>query len=411
MNDQIIAEILVRLPPKSVYRFRAVSKSWNKLTSQPYFIKKYDSRQRPPDGVGLLSLFGDFYCPCNFSHSKNRKKSVEYHSLDLEVSGMFLEPVKFINSSNGLILCSQGGWYEEGYLVLNPVTKRSVSLPPLPPSSSSKLHSSIGLMCIENKSQLSAKYIVVQTGYHVLSGSEKGTLMTVTYSSETGVWVEAKLRVITDVADAAEVAKEDIYLSMFRVPPLVMNGVFHWYDYWTNIGTLTLALYRPDSEAAVLDFRSYDGFGNNNPLYGSSALTRSSIYNGDVLWFALVISETMRVFMLPKGNEQWVLVHTISVESLWQNDTALVTSSGMRSGGKIFLNGLVQVNDKKTPVALIRRKETGRVFLYDMGTKAVQSLPYQGRPVRTEWGDIVHGPEFLAHYPYLQPSSLSTFAL
>ncbi|CAH9132187.1 unnamed protein product [Cuscuta epithymum] len=407
MNDQILAEILVRLPPKSVYRFRAVSKSWNELISHPYFIKKYDSRQRLPDGVGLLSLFGDSYCPCSFSHSKKRKKSLEYHSLDLEVSGMFLEPVKFINSSNGLILCSRGGWYEQGYLVLNPVTKRSVFVPLAPPSWCTLR--SIGLMCEENKTQLSAKFIVVLNDDPVLSESEEATLPILTYSSETGVWAATKLSVIPAAA-----AKDDIcFRSVFRHHPLVMNGVFHWYHYWSDTGTLSLALYRPHGEAAVLDFRSYDGFGNNNPLYGSSALTRSSIDNGDILWFALVDvgRETMRVFVLPKGSQGWVSVYTISVESLWRNDMALVSSTRMGSRGQIFLNGLVPVNNKKTPVAVIRREESGRVFLFDVDTKAVQPLPYHGRPVTTEWAALIRGHDFIAHYPYLPPSSLSTFAL
>ncbi|CAH9117073.1 unnamed protein product [Cuscuta europaea] len=409
MNDQILAEILVCLPPKSVYRFRAVSKSWNELISHPYFIKKYDSRQRRPDGVGLLSLSKDMNCPCSFSQPKERKKLVEYHSLDLEVSGMSPEPVRFINSSNGLILCKSRRYdqHEYEYLVLNPVTKRSVSLPPPPQPPSWRSERSVGLMCEENKSQLSAKYIVVLTDCPVLSESEKATFPIVTYSSETRVWVAARLPAI-----AAAAAADIMFHTVFRRHPLVMNGVFHWYDYSSNTGTLTLALYRPHGEApAVLDYRSYDGFGNNGSVC-SGALTRSPIENGDVLWFGLVFRESMRVFMLPKGSQEWVSVYNITVESLRGNNTALLSSSswiGRRA--EIFWNGLVPVNNKKTPVALIRMENEGRVFLYDLDTKAVQSLPYHGRPVITEWDALIHDRDFIAHYPYLPPSSLSTFAL
>ncbi|CAH9086827.1 unnamed protein product [Cuscuta epithymum] len=164
---------------------------------------------------------GDMYCPCSFSHSKTPKKSLECDFLDLMVSRMFLERLKFINTSNGLILCKSDR-YEQKYLVLNPITKRSVTLPPPPYSRSA---GSIGLMCEENKNQLSAKYTVVRTA----GEGEKGTMQIVTYSSETGVWVAAKLPVI-----AAAAAKEDIYFYLFRDPPLVMNGVFHWYQCTTT---------------------------------------------------------------------------------------------------------------------------------------------------------------------------------
>ncbi|CAH9077346.1 unnamed protein product [Cuscuta epithymum] len=398
MNDQILAEILVRLPPKSVYRFRAVSKSWNQLISHPYFIEKYDRQQRRPDGVGLLSVFKDISCPCSFCQPKKRKKLLEYPSLELEVSRMFPGQLRFINSSNGLILCKGRRCNEKEYeyLVLNPVTKRLVSLPPPPLSWPSER--SVGLMCEENKSQLSAKYIVVLTDYLYLNESGKATFPIVTYSSETRVWVAAKLRAIGTAA-------EKDFHSVFQHHPLVMNGVFHWYHYSRETGTLTLALYRPDGEAAVLDFRSYDGFGSHSTCSG--ALTRSPIENGDVLWFALVdvFGESMGVFMLPKGSQGWVSVYTITVESLRGDHTALLSSS------RIFLNGLVPVNNKKTPVALIRMEKKGRVFLCDVDTKAVQSLPYHGRPVITKWDEVICGPDFIAHYPYLPPSSLSTFAL
>ncbi|CAH9119083.1 unnamed protein product [Cuscuta epithymum] len=115
----------------------------------------------------------------------------------------------------------------------------------------------------------------------------------------------------------------------------------------------------------------------------------------------------MRVFVLPKGTQGWVLAYSISVKSLL-NDTA---SSGKRSRERIFFSGLVPMNNKRTPVAVIRREEFWGVFLYDFDTKAVQSVSYYGHSIATKWKALIHGSGFLAHYPYLRPSSLSTFAL
>ncbi|CAH9132180.1 unnamed protein product [Cuscuta epithymum] len=413
MDEQIITRILVCLPPKSVYRFRLVSKSWNRLISHPFFIQRYDSQLRRRGGAGMLALFQDALVRPEYLRPGNEKvKKSLMNILPLDLPGnckiqynyLELELGNFINSSNGLVLW--GGRETDKYYVLNPMTKRVVTLPSPPPPSGSD--TSIGLMCEENRSELAAKYIVVRTDCCVnqLGGH---TLRMVTYSSETGIWATAEPAVI---APAGE------YLPLvFTRAPLVMNGVFHWYIYWFR---LTLALYRPSEEQVqVIDVRHYDEIGQ---YWISTAMTMSSIEDGDMLLFGGIDAETMRVFMLTKDSEdganprpstetaqEWVLIYDISVNSIW-NDIGLLSSA---ETGRFFMEAFIPLNNKKALIALIRWVQCGVVYLYNLDTKSIQSVAYHGQPPVTsqQLNALVYDHSFIATYPYLEPSSLSTYAL
>uniref|UniRef100_A0A0D9YLV4 F-box domain-containing protein n=1 Tax=Oryza glumipatula TaxID=40148 RepID=A0A0D9YLV4_9ORYZ len=51
MNDDVVAEILLRLPAKSVLRCRAVCRSWRRITTADYFVAAH-SRRRPLQLLG-----------------------------------------------------------------------------------------------------------------------------------------------------------------------------------------------------------------------------------------------------------------------------------------------------------------------------------------------------------------------
>ncbi|CAH9142214.1 unnamed protein product [Cuscuta epithymum] len=404
MDEQILTRILLYLPPKSVYRFRVVSKSWNDLISHPFFIRRYDSERRG-GGLGLLFLFYEQMLPCNIRYSKppmNSNKNCKIVPLDIpgcRKMGCPPEEQKlgmFINSSNGLILCYS---YCGALVVLNPFTKKSVSLPPPPPLVNR--YETIGLMCEENKSELEAKYTVIRIVCE-FRRPEKDSLHIVTYSSNTGLWAPTKPRVI--ISGDPHRVFHDIS------SPLVMNGVFHWYN--TDRERLTLALYRPGGEE-VVQIRSYDGI--YIAKYTSTAMTRSSIEDGDTLWFGCMERESISVFMLQNdiqdgrsndlSHQEWVFKCSIRCDSL---RSELVLSEG------ILLKGLLYIKNKKAPVALICFKghRHGRVFLYDLDTDSLLSAPYHGPLTTSQHRNgylyIKHFPDV---YPYFEASSLSTFAL
>ncbi|KAI3837796.1 hypothetical protein MKX03_017187 [Papaver bracteatum] len=64
LDDQdIMFNIIVRLPVKSILRFRCVSKAWCKLLKDPEFVKKHLSRaiEMNKFSVMMLSFYGPYY--------------------------------------------------------------------------------------------------------------------------------------------------------------------------------------------------------------------------------------------------------------------------------------------------------------------------------------------------------------
>ncbi|CAH9117075.1 unnamed protein product [Cuscuta europaea] len=389
MDDQIVTRILVCLAPKSVFRFRVVSKSWNDLISDPFFIERYDSERRG----GRFGLLAFFRTPTKTTkRTEKTKKTCMLKIIPLDISGYKkieyqsgeLERGTFINSSNGLILW--GGPGPDEYHVLNPFTQRSVFLPPPPPPPPSAIrHPTVGLMCEENKRELAAKYVVIRAYYCGGFGrlAEKDDVRIVTYSSETGVWTASHPTVIAAPGVYVPCVFQGTALSV-----LAMKGVFHWYNY---SGELTLALYRPD-HGQVIEIRRYGGIENNGFVH--TTMTRSSIDDGDVLWFGCIGSESMRVFMLPNGSEEWNLMYVISGGSL-----GIKTSLSTKG---IILEAFLPIPNK-APVAVIRFQK--RIFLYNMDTESLLSVP--GRPLDCLQLML----NACSCYPYSEPSCLSTFAL
>ena len=53
LNDDVLTEILLRLPPGAVRRFRAVCKAWHRTTTGPAFLAAY-ARRCPVDDLVVV---------------------------------------------------------------------------------------------------------------------------------------------------------------------------------------------------------------------------------------------------------------------------------------------------------------------------------------------------------------------
>ncbi|XP_050229702.1 F-box protein At5g07610-like [Mercurialis annua] len=107
------------LPAKSLYKFRSVSKQWNKWIESPFFAHQQSAYFKYVSGL-LCQVPGE---------------SPSFISLDRASSGIpsdslsFLpEPVEIRTSCNGL-LCCQGRIKDQAYYICNPVTKEWKMLP------------------------------------------------------------------------------------------------------------------------------------------------------------------------------------------------------------------------------------------------------------------------------------------
>ncbi|GJS09262.1 lysophospholipid acyltransferase 1-like protein [Tanacetum coccineum] len=129
-NDDVLTEILIRLPILCIHLFTTVSKQWLQILTSPYFT---DRRRKipiidPPAGIfanHLTSLF-----ECEFLSLDPRLESIKLvfdNSFTLG-SNKKAYHVNILQSCNGLLLCS--GWGSPAfYYVYNPSTNLFKRLP------------------------------------------------------------------------------------------------------------------------------------------------------------------------------------------------------------------------------------------------------------------------------------------
>lgn len=126
--EELVSEILLRLPPKSILRCRAVCKDWRRITSDGVFLLAHHRRQPPRR---LLSFLRDV----GHGHDLDVLESLDYcvEGLDLHTNQLrsvvrFTDcgfhdgdcPLKVYAACDGLLLMS---YYTRSYLC-NPATRQ-----------------------------------------------------------------------------------------------------------------------------------------------------------------------------------------------------------------------------------------------------------------------------------------------
>ncbi|KAK6121896.1 hypothetical protein DH2020_044357 [Rehmannia glutinosa] len=150
--DDLLKEILLRLPIKSLIRFKLVSKQWHSLITNPRFCRN------PP--LRKLKFFKD------------------------------PKGIRIVHSCNGLLLCSsfQARDNNRTYYVYNPTTNKFSALPK--PAVGGGISAKIDGMSLAFDPTKSPYYKVVcvqRLGLHMVGGN---LYQFEVYSSETGSWIK-----------------------------------------------------------------------------------------------------------------------------------------------------------------------------------------------------------------------------
>ncbi|PIN08658.1 hypothetical protein CDL12_18767 [Handroanthus impetiginosus] len=113
-NDDLLTEILLKLPTKSLIRFKSVCKHWLSLISARRFSHLHALRHPKPQPSLILSAHTSqhFY----LRPILGTKKLISYH--------FSLPKPKILSSCNGLLLL-QSDNHQKDYYVYNPTTKQS----------------------------------------------------------------------------------------------------------------------------------------------------------------------------------------------------------------------------------------------------------------------------------------------
>ncbi|KAK6136019.1 hypothetical protein DH2020_030229 [Rehmannia glutinosa] len=391
--DDILMEILIRLPEKSIFRFMSVSKRWTNIITNPFFLKTL-SRRRCRGGGRLLALIERNFFPVPWFKPLPRwpppMNILPVIDDDHRTSICKYVPKLlgyFINSSNGLILC---GRHPYQYHVLNPVSRKWVTLPPPSPVALDGYErKSVGLMCEENTSELVADYTVVIAAAH----ADDNTMRIESYSSKTGKWVVKKL------------AADSLGLLKLCQPPEVANGIFHWKSA-LHFGVIGVYDPRLDENHVQLLELPKDVVMNEN--FVSRTITRSPV--DDALWYGFITRDNLQFFRLNGYSRssgysstttipgtEWVLMHSVSID--WLRKEAgvppgvQVERKDPRKTKKISLASFIPWN----PLVAVLRQGP-RVFLYNLETKSIQWLKFHG-------GLQYYGCDREPVCPYIEPYS------
>uniref|UniRef100_A0A0E0CF04 F-box domain-containing protein n=1 Tax=Oryza meridionalis TaxID=40149 RepID=A0A0E0CF04_9ORYZ len=131
MNDDVVAQILLRLPAKSVFRCRAVCRSWRRITTAAYFVAAH-SRRRPLQLLGYTGPNDESLRDDEFLVTSAPVTAVPavYDGDDTECRRFLRRNVRLClrGSCDGLLLFERVN--AESMLICNPATRQLVNLPP-----------------------------------------------------------------------------------------------------------------------------------------------------------------------------------------------------------------------------------------------------------------------------------------
>ncbi|KAJ6726564.1 F-BOX PROTEIN INTERACTION DOMAIN PROTEIN-RELATED [Salix purpurea] len=182
LPDEVIVQVLARLPVKSLFRAKTVCKLWYKLSSDKYFFQLYNEVSAKNSMV-LVEVSDSSELKCCLICVDNLW-GVSELSLDF-----LKDRVKVRASCNGLLCCSSIP--DKGvYYVCNPMTREFRLLPRSRERPETRFYPDgeatlVGLGC-----NLSVqKFNVVLAGYHRTFGRRPdGTFICMVFDSDTNKW-------------------------------------------------------------------------------------------------------------------------------------------------------------------------------------------------------------------------------
>ncbi|VAH00395.1 unnamed protein product [Triticum turgidum subsp. durum] len=336
LTDDLIVEILSRLPFRSVCRFKCVSKAWRDLIAHPAHRKKLPQTLAGVLYTTITRADGERYHLAGLS--------AEAEGLDLDTSLTFLPDTEYRyfgleRAFNGLLLCSYRPDAETVRLVVcNPATRRWTELPPrLQPRPNTSIWLSI------QQSRPISTFLISSA---MSTGAESQERASTRREPEPGAWSQR---------DAAGLVDE-VYLTRHNV---MVGGMLHvvgnlsvvadsndWYD-----KTVLVAV---DMEGKVWKTisvprgQSYGTVGWSQGCLHYAAISPAPLTVGDDDDDgSLNMAEEVAIWRLENyDTQQWALKHSFRIDNVLDlaklgyklvgfhpdRDTFFLVSSGLYGG-------------------------------------------------------------------------------
>lgn len=239
LSDSLLFEILYRLPWLSVLRCKSVSKRWNSLISNPYFVKSFIHHRRQQFGMHYLEP--SFTLLLQYTYDHKNILPIPSDNSDFFISRGSNGGIDFLNflpsivervkqqysfrieaSFNDLLLV----YCFPNYYICNPLTKTWFTLPLLPYPMGRETIVMIGFICepysCEDKDDrdpcVTTRYKVVR----ICSPIQRNQIEMEIFSSETGEWCSS-------VVSSPRRLNYSNYKTI-DVGVVACNTMLHWVD-------------------------------------------------------------------------------------------------------------------------------------------------------------------------------------
>lgn len=286
--DEVILQILARLPIKSLFRSKAVCKLWYRLSSDKYFIHLYNG-VAAKNPMLLLEVSEVSESNSSLICVDNRKGVSEF-SLDF-----LKDRVKVRASCNGLLCCSS--IRDKGvYYVCNPMTREFKLLPRSRERPVTRFYPDgeatlVGLAC----DLCTQKFNVVLAGYHRTFGHRSdGTFICLVFDSESNKW-----RKFVSFQD-------DHFTHMNRNQVVFVNRALHWL---TGSCSCILVLDLGSDIWRKMALPDEVSYGSGNRVYLLESDSCLSVIQISDIW--------MKIWVLKDyEREEWHLVDRVSLRCI-----------------------------------------------------------------------------------------------
>ncbi|XP_050203260.1 putative F-box/kelch-repeat protein At1g15680 isoform X2 [Mercurialis annua] len=222
LRDDLLVEILHRVPCKSAFQCKSVCKKWRDLISSKYFLNRFDRHHRSDHEKKIQELGNfsvEYFFPHLFFNPSEYKHQISFDFLPF-FNSLPEKTTHFIaGASNDLFLCTEDLQIQDQpvFYVCNPITKHSIALPPPPPRTVLDDISDAFLgSAVFGFSSYNTKFTVVRVLLPVTGKRELFEFQVDVFSSDTGKWA----RLI------AASPKPLMWCS--GTPAVYYRGLLHW---------------------------------------------------------------------------------------------------------------------------------------------------------------------------------------
>uniref|UniRef100_A0A2N9J996 F-box domain-containing protein n=1 Tax=Fagus sylvatica TaxID=28930 RepID=A0A2N9J996_FAGSY len=328
LPDELVLEILHRLPAKSLIRFRCVSKSWNSLITSPTFINSHLTQS--------LSLFSNSnsntlivrHCAShpNIEHYKlfrdENDSFDQIQQLDFPVSSRRIHHFMLIGSVNGLFSLHE----QERFILWNPSIKKSITLPK--PCITFKIHGSVSSHLALGFDPRSNDYKVVRIAFisrNHIPGEPEIPIVEV-YSLSEGSW---------RITSASASFPPGISFNDWNHPAASLNGAVHFavHDRGNAYCPLVLSFDLGDEVFRVISVP--------NGMFGAGDSVHTSVFGGSL---SLLCHDT-RKHTVNKCCSIWVMKEYGVVDS-WTKQFTVDLNGGIERVLGLRKNGHILVEAK-----------------------------------------------------------------